>query len=105
MSPQLPDSMHWQSYQAYLSGPYSLFRLFEEAFGREALHGPPDPVRQQHQIEDLSAQIARLTAQVEKLRAEVRQLRGHNFQVGRRNAELEALVVKDSHNSSRPPFD
>jgi hypothetical protein len=37
------------------------------------------------------------------LRAEVSELRGRNFQLGRRNAELEALVVKDSHNSSRPP--
>jgi transposase len=95
--------MHWQIYQAYLSGPHALFRLFEEAFGRHALYGPPDSDRQQSQIDDLSAQIARLSAQVEKLRAEVSQLRGRNFQLGRRNAELEALVTKDSHNSSRPP--
>jgi transposase len=95
--------MHWQIYQAYLSGPHTLFRLFEDAFGREALHGPPDPDHQQHQIDELSAHIARLEAQIEKLRAEVSQLRGHNFQLGRRNAELEALVMKDSHNSSRPP--
>jgi transposase len=95
--------MHWQIYQAYLSGPHALFRLFAEAFGRHALYGPPDPDRQQSQIDDLLAQIARLSAQVEKLRAEVSQLRGRNFQLGRRNAELEALVVKDSHNSSRPP--
>jgi transposase len=95
--------MHWQIYQAYLNGPHALFRLFADAFGREALHGPPDPDQQQHQIDELSAHIARLTAQVEKLRGEVSQLRGHNFQLGRRNAELEALVVKDSHNSSRPP--
>ncbi|HYO90540.1 MAG TPA: IS66 family transposase [Pyrinomonadaceae bacterium] len=103
MSPQLPDSMHWQIYQAYLSGPHALFRLFEEAFGREALHGAPDPDRQQRHIDDLSAQIARLKTQVERLRAEVSELRGRNFQLGRRNAELEALVTKDSHNSSRPP--
>jgi len=103
MSPQLPDSMHWQIYHAYLSGPHALFRLFEDAFGRQALYGPPDPHQQQHQINELSAEIARLKTQVEKLRAEVSQLRGRNFQLGRRNAELEALIVKDSHNSSRPP--
>jgi len=103
MPSKLPDAMHWQIYQAYLSGPHALFRLFEDAFGREALDGPSDPDHQQQQIDDLSAHIARLTAQIEKLRAEVSQLRGRNFQLGRRNAELEALVVKDSHNSSRPP--
>jgi len=103
MSPQLPDSMHRQIYQGYISGPYSLFRLFEEAFGRRALDGPPDPDRQQSQIDDLSAQIARLCAQVEKLRAKVSQLRRRHFQLGRRNAELEAFVVKDSHNRPRRP--
>jgi len=103
MSPQLPDSMHWQIYQAYLSGPHALFRLFEEAFGREPLHGPPDSDQQQHTIDDLSAHIGRLQVQIKRLQAEVSDLRGRNFQLGRRNAELEALVVKDSHNSSRPP--
>lgn len=102
MPPQLPDSMSWQIYQAYLRGPHALFRLFEDAFGRQALYGPPDPSQQQQQIADLSADITRLKAQIERLRAEVSELRG-NFQLGRRNAELEALVVKDSHNSSRPP--
>jgi TolA-binding protein len=77
--------------------------LLEDAFGKEALHGPPNPVGQRHQIKDLSAQMTRLEAQIEKLRAEVSQLRERNFQLGHRNAEFEALVVKDSHNSSRPP--
>ncbi|MCA1568526.1 MAG: IS66 family transposase [Acidobacteria bacterium] len=99
----MPDSMHWQIYQAYLGGPHALFRLFEDAFGKEALDGPPAPDQQQRQIDDLSAQIARLSVQVEKLRAEVSELRGLNFQLLRRNAELEALVMKDSHNSARPP--
>jgi transposase len=103
MPSKLPDSMHWQIYQAYLSGPHALFRLFEDTFGKESLHGRPHPDHQQQQLDDLSAHIARLTAQIEKLRAEVSQLRGRNFQLGRRNAELEALVTKDSHNSSRPP--
>jgi transposase len=95
--------MHWQIYQACLSGPRALFRLFEDAFGRESLHGSPNPDHQQQQVDELSAHISRLTAQVEKLRAEVSELRGRNFQLQCRNAELEALVMKDSHNSSRPP--
>ena len=103
MSLKLPDSMHWHIYRAYLSGPHALFRLFEDAFGRETLYGPPDPDHLQQQIDDLSARIGRLQAQVERLRAQVSELRGRNFQLQRRNAELEALATKDSHNSSRPP--
>ncbi|MGB8507201.1 MAG: IS66 family transposase [Pyrinomonadaceae bacterium] len=95
--------MPWQIYQAYLSGPSALFRLFEDAFGRLALYGPPDPDEQQRQIEGSSEQIGRLKAQVERLRAVVSELHGRNFQLVRRNAELEALISKDSHNSSRPP--
>jgi transposase len=103
MSHNLPDSMHWQIYQAYLHGPSALFRLFEDAFGRPALYGPPDPDQQQREIAGLSEYITHLKAQIEKLQAEVSQLHYRNFQLGRRNAELEALVTKDSHNSSRPP--
>lgn len=103
MSRKLPDSMHWQIYQAYLLGPSTLFRLFEDAFGRQALCGPPEPDQQQRAIETLSEEINRLKVQVGRLQAEVSQLRGHNFRLLRRNAELESLVVKDSHNSSRPP--
>src|SRR5215213_10898593 len=103
MSRKLPDSMHWQIYQAYLRGPSALFRLFEDAFGRLALYGEPEPDQRQREIEALSDDIARLKAQVERLQVEVSELHGRNFQLGRRNAELESLVVKDSHNSSRPP--
>jgi transposase len=103
MSRQLLDSMHWQIYQAYRRGPHALFRLFEDAFGRQALCGPPDLDQQQRQIEALSEEIIRLKAQIERLQAESSQLHGDNFRLGRRNAELEALVAKDSHNSSRPP--
>jgi transposase len=95
--------MHWQIYQAYLHGPSALFRLFEEAFGRHALSGPPEPEQQQRTIDALSEQIARLKSQIEKLQAEISHLHHRNFQLGRRDAELEALVTKDSHNSSRPP--
>jgi transposase len=103
MSRKLPDSMHWQIYQAYLHGPSALFRLFEEAFGRLSLYGPPEPEQQQRTIDALSEHIARLKSQIERLQAEVSQLHHHNFQLGRRNAELEALFARDSHNSSRPP--
>lgn len=101
--PKLPDSMPWQIYQAYLRGPSALLRLFEDTFGRQALYGPPDPDMQQRAIDALSAHIGQLKAQIEKLQAEISQLHHHNFRLTRRNAELEALVAKDSHNSSRPP--
>src|SRR5947209_6753939 len=95
--------MPWQIYQAYLQGPHALFRLFEDAFGRQALYGPPDPDEQRREIESLSEHIGRLKAQVEKLQAEVSELHYRNFQLGRRNSESEAQLSKDSHNSSRPP--
>jgi transposase len=101
--PKLPDSMPWQIYQAYLRGPSALLRLFEEAFAKQALYGPPDPDMQERTIEALSDHIGRLQAQVERLQAELRELRYRNFQLQRRNSELEALGAKDSHNSSRPP--
>jgi transposase len=103
LSRTLPEAMHWQIYQAYLRGPHALFRLFEEAFGKNALDSPPDPDQQHRTIDDLSARIAGLKAQIEKLQAENRELRVRCCQLQRRNAELEALVSKDSHNSSRPP--
>lgn len=103
MPPNLPRGMPWQIYQAWLQGPHALFRLFEEALGRQALYGPPEPDQQQRTIDALSEQVGQLKAQIERLQAEVGDLSGHNFQLQRRNAELEALVTKDSHNSSRPP--
>jgi hypothetical protein len=101
--PQLPESMPWQIYQAYLQGPGALLRLFEDAFGGRMLYGPPDPDEQQRTIDSLSAEIGKLKAQVARLQAEASDLRGHNSQLLRRNAELDAIVAKDSHNSSRPP--
>jgi transposase len=103
VSLRLPDSMPWRIYQAYLQGPGALLRLFEEAFGRHALYGPPQPDQQQRTIDALSEQVGQLKTQNERLQAEASDLRGHNFQLQRRNAELEALVTRDSHNSSRPP--
>src|SRR4051812_48862266 len=103
MPPKLPDSMPWQIYQAYLRGPSALFRLFEDAFGRLALYGTPDPDQQQRTIDDLSQHITRLKAQIEKQKAEASDLRGRNFQLLRGNGELEPLVAKAPQNSSRPP--
>ena len=103
MPPKLPRGMAFQIYQAWLQGPHALFRLFEDSFGRQALYGPPDPDMQQREIDHLSEQIGRLQARNERLRAEVGELRGHNLRLQRRNAELETMVAKDSHNSSRPP--
>lgn len=103
MPPNLPRGMAFQIYQAWLQGPSALFRLFEEAFGRQALYGPPDPDMQQREIDSLSEQIGRLQARNERLQAEVGELQGHNLRLQRRNAELETLIAKDSHNSSRPP--
>jgi hypothetical protein len=76
MPPKLPNSMPWQIYQAYLSGPYALFKLFEEAFGRYALYGPPDLDQQQRTIDALSEQVGQLKTQNERLQAEVSDLRG-----------------------------
>lgn len=103
MPPKLPDSMPWQIYQAHLRGPNALFRLFEEAFGRIALYGTPDPDLQQRTISDLSEHITQLKAQISKLQEEAGELRYRNYQLQRRNLELEAQITKDSHNSSRPP--
>jgi transposase len=103
MSHKLPDSMLWQIYQAHLQGPHALFRLFEDTFGRAALHEPPERERQQLAMDDLAEQITRLTAQIEKLQAQNRELRVRSCQLLRRNSELEAQASKDSHNSSRPP--
>ncbi len=103
MPPNLPRGMAFQIYQAWLQGPHALFRLFEDSFGRQALYGPPDPDLQQREIDDLSEQIGRLQARNERLQAKIGNLQGHNLRLQRRDAELEAIVAKDSHNSSRPP--
>lgn len=60
MPSNLPRTMPWQIYQAYLQGPHALFRLFEETFGRQALDGPPDPNEQERTIDALSDYIGRL---------------------------------------------
>ena len=93
----------YEIYQTYLRGPAALIRLFEEALGTRAVYGPPDPDTQQRTIDALSDEIGRLKRQVSRLKAALGEARGEVDWLRRRNAELEKLVAKDSHNSSRPP--
>jgi transposase len=93
----------YEIYQTYLRGPVAVLRLFEQALGTQAIYGPPDSDMQQRAIEDLSQEIDRLKHQITYLKQELRETRSDNHRLRRRNAELEALVSKDSHNSSRPP--
>jgi len=93
----------YEIYQTYLRGPAAVLRLFEQALGTQAIYGAPPPDMQQRTIESLSEQIDRLESQVARLKQELRQTRSDNHRLLQRNAELEAFVSKDSHNSSRPP--
>lgn len=93
----------YEIYQTYLRGPAAVLRLFEQSLGTQAIYGAPDPDMQQRAIEGLSEEIGRLKHQSIRLQEELRETRGDNHRLRRRNAELEALVTKDSHNSSRPP--
>jgi transposase len=93
----------YEIYQTYLRGPAAVLRLFEQALGTQAIYGAPTPDMQQRTIESLSQEIDRLQHQVARLKQELREARSDNHGLRRRNMELEALVAKDSHNSSRPP--
>jgi transposase len=93
----------YKIYQTYLKGPAALIRLFEQALGTQAIYGPPDPDQQQRTIESLSEEIARLKSQIVGLKQQMQEACSDNHRLRRRNAELEALISKDSHNSSRPP--
>ena len=93
----------YEIYQTYLRGPAAVIRLFEQALGTEAIYGPSDPDMQQRTIESLSEDIGRLKSQIARLQEELRDVHGDNHRLRRRNTELEALITKDSHNSSRPP--
>jgi transposase len=93
----------YEIYQTYLRGPAAVIRLFEQALGTQAIYGTPTPDMQQRTIESLSEEIDRLRSQVARLKQELRETRSDNHGLLRRNAELEAFVSKDSHNSSRPP--
>lgn len=93
----------YEIYQTYLRGPAAVLHLFEQALGTQAIYGAPDPDMQQRTIESLSQEIGRLQHQIARLKEELRETRSDNHRLRRRNAELEALSTKDSHNSSRPP--
>jgi transposase len=93
----------FEIYETYQRGPAAVLRLFEEALGTRAIYGPPPPDMQQRTIDSLSDEIGRLKRQVSRLKAALGEARGEADRLRRRNAELEALVTKDSHNSSRPP--
>jgi transposase len=93
----------FEIYETYQRGPAAVLRLFEEALGTRAIYGPPDPDTQQRTIDSLSEEIGRLKRQVFRLKAALGKVRGEVDWLRRRNAELEKLVTKDSHNSSRPP--
>ncbi|MBA3241372.1 MAG: IS66 family transposase [Acidobacteria bacterium] len=93
----------YEIYQTYLRGPAAVIRLFEQALGTQAIYSRPAPDMQQRTIDSLSEEIARLKRQITGLKAELSETRSDNHRLRRRNAELEALGTKDSHNSSRPP--
>lgn len=93
----------YEIYQTYLRGPAAVLRLFEQSLGTQAIYGTPAPDMQQRTIECLSEEIARLQSQIARLKEELRETRSDNHRLRRRNTELEALISKDSHNSSRPP--
>jgi hypothetical protein len=63
----------------------------------------PAPDMQQRTIESLLWEIDRLRHQMARPKQELREARGDNRRFGRRNMELEALILKGSHNSSRTP--
>ena len=93
----------FEIYETYQRGPVAVLRLFEEALGTRAIYGTPDPDMQQRTIDSLSEEIGRLKRQVSRLKAALGEARGEVDWLRRRNTELEKLVTKDSHNSSRPP--
>jgi transposase len=93
----------YEIYQTYLRGPAAVIRLFEQTFGALALSGPPEPDQQQRTIESQAEQIDHLQARLSRLESELWEVQQENHRLRRRHAELEALISKDSHNSSRPP--
>lgn len=93
----------FEIYETYQRGPAAVLRLFEEALGTRAIYGPPPPDTQQRTIDSLSEDIGRLRRQVSRLKAALGEAQGEVDWLRRRNTELEKLVAKDSHNSSRPP--
>jgi hypothetical protein len=90
-------------YQTYLQGPGAVIRLFEQTFGAQAIYGRPEPDQQQRTIDTLGEELERLKTRVVRLSQERGAIQGENHRLRRRLGELEGLLTKDSHNSSRPP--
>lgn len=103
MPPKLPAQMPGHLYQAYLCGPNAVLHLFDQVFGTTTLYGPPDPAQQQRGLQAQAQEVDKLKAQVKRLKEELSHLHYLHLHLQRRNAELEALLSRDSHNSSRPP--
>jgi len=93
----------YELFDTWRQGPAATIRLFERVFGTIALYGPPPPDHLQQSIDYLTQKVDLLKAQVTHLKEEHSLLTYENVQLRRRNQELEALITKDSHNSSRPP--
>ncbi len=92
----------YEIYQTYLRGAAAVIRLFEQALVTQAIYGAPDTDRQQCIIDDLSEEVGRPQHRIARLKQELRETCADNHRLRRRNAELEALSTKDSHNWTLP---
>ena len=93
----------YEIYQTYLRGPAAVIRLFEQVFGILALYGPPEPDQQQRTIESQAEPLDHLQARLSRLEHELWEAQQDNHRLRQPHAELEAVISRDSHNSSRPP--
>ena len=93
----------FEIFQTYLKGPGAVIHLFEQSLGTQAIYGRPAPDQQQRTIDSLSEELGLLQSRVARLKEELSEMQGENYRLRRRLGELERLITKDSHNSSRPP--
>ena len=98
-----PATSIQEIYQHYHRGPVAVLRLFERVFESVSLYGSPSEDQQERSLRLMSEEVDRLKAQIENQDVEIGRLRQRNYELERRNSELESNLVKDSHNSSRPP--
>lgn len=93
----------YQLYQLYEEGREPTIQLIESLLDYiEELKADPHH-RQQRQIKDLAARIKQLQDRLERVKGKLAKQQCLNYELRRRIAELEAAVVRDSHNSSLPP--
>lgn len=97
-------------YELYYQGPEPMVRLVENLLGHIAEVEHYLGHRQQQTIDSLSEQVTRLKRQLKTVKEHLAEQQCLNHQLQRRVAELEAMpaepteqVVRDSHNSHRPP--